>query len=144
MPFILPLQRKQVINDASKTAKKRGFEIARFCTKMSTQAILNMNQEFDSLMFNKNKDFETHSNTFVAAKNRREGEVFETDSFVTTVIFCLGNSCISYTIHLEDSAQTVKADQTRPNPNNSLCRSTYNSAPQPHSVQTFQTLRGRS
>ncbi len=47
-------------------AKELWDELARLHTTTSTQAILNLKQELDSLVFDEKKNFVVHVNTFVA------------------------------------------------------------------------------
>ncbi len=49
-----------------KTAKELWDELARLHTTTSTQAVLNLKQQLDSLMFDEKKDFSAHVKRFVA------------------------------------------------------------------------------
>ncbi len=56
----------EIIDDDSKTAKELWDELARLHKMTSTQAILNLKQQIDSLLFHEKKDFSAHVNKFVA------------------------------------------------------------------------------
>ncbi len=56
----------EIIGDDSKTAREVWDELAHSHTTTTTQAVINLRRELDSLIFDEKKDFAAHVNKFVA------------------------------------------------------------------------------
>lgn len=59
-------QTRAVIDDDQKTAKDLWEELERMCSTTSAQAIQNLHQRLDALVFDEKKDWNDHISTFLS------------------------------------------------------------------------------